>query len=156
MTVDIGLNQAERKAIGDALARLLADTYTLYIKSHGFHWNVTGPHFPSLHAMLQQQYEEMALAIDEIAERIRALGHLAPGSFAEFARLASVKEEKRAPAAMDMVRRLVADHERVVKTARAAAAAAEKAGDQASLDLATERMRIHEKTAWMLRATAEE
>jgi starvation-inducible DNA-binding protein len=138
------------------LARLLADTYTLYLKTHGYHWNVTGPHFRSLHLMFEEQYTELAGAVDEIAERIRILGVLAPGSYRELAALASVADEEGAPGATDMVRRLIAAHEAVVRTARAVVDVAERATDPASLDLATRRIAVHEKVLWMLRATLEE
>jgi starvation-inducible DNA-binding protein len=138
------------------LARLLADTYTLYLKTHGYHWNVTGLHFRSLHLMFEEQYVELALAVDEIAERIRALGPLAPGSYREMAALTSVSDEEESPGAMEMVRRLIAAHEVVVRTARAVIGAAEQAVDPATLDLATRRIAVHEKALWMLRATAQE
>jgi starvation-inducible DNA-binding protein len=140
--------------VADALARLLADTYTLYLKTHGYHWNVRGPYFRSLHLMFEEQYLELAAAVDEIAERIRALGPLAPGSYREMAVLTSVSDEEAAPDAMEMVRRLIDANDVVVRTARAVVGAAEKAADPASLDLATRRIAIHEKTLWMLRATA--
>jgi starvation-inducible DNA-binding protein len=138
------------------LARLLADTYALYLKTHGYHWNVTGPHFRSLHLMFEEHYTELATAVDEIAERIRTLGPMAPGSYREMAALASVSDEEGAPAATEMVRRLIAAHEVVAGTARAVVDAAEKTDDPASLDLATRRIAVHEKTRWMLRATLEE
>ncbi len=140
--------------VADGLARLLADTYTLYLKTHGYHWNVAGPQFRSLHLMFEEQYLEMAAAVDEIAERIRALGPTAPGSYAEMAQLASVPDEAGAPEAMEMVRRLLAANEAVVRTAKAVVRAAEDVGDPASLDLATRRIAVHEKAIWMLRATA--
>ena len=140
--------------VADALARLLADTYTLYLKTHGYHWNVIGPDFRSHHLMFEEQYLELAAAVDEIAERIRALGPLAPGSYREMAVLTSVIDEEVAPDAMAMVRRLIDANDVVVRTARAVVGAAEKAGDAASLDLATRRIAVHEKTLWMLRATA--
>jgi starvation-inducible DNA-binding protein len=138
------------------LARLLADTYTLYLRTHGYHWNVTGPHFRSLHLMFEEQYTELAEAVDEIAERIRALGVLAPGSYREIAALTSVGDEDGAPAATEMVRRLIGAHEVVVRTARAVVDLAEKLNDPASLDLATRRIAVHEKTLWMLRTTLED
>jgi starvation-inducible DNA-binding protein len=138
------------------LARLLADTYTLYLKTHGYHWNVTGPHFRSLHLMFEEQYIELAEAVDEIAERIRTLGVLAPGTYREMAALTSVSDEEGAPGAMEMVRRLIAAHEIVVGAARAVVDVAETAHDPASLDLATRRIAVHEKALWMLRATVEE
>jgi len=136
------------------LARLLADTYTLYLKTQGYHWNVTGPHFRSLHLLFEEQYEELRDAVDEIAERIRTLGPLAPGSYREMASLTSVTDEEGAPEAMEMVRQLIAANETVVGTAGAVARAAEQAGDLASVDLATRRIAVHEKALWMLRATA--
>jgi starvation-inducible DNA-binding protein len=139
--------------VADALARLLADSYTLDLKTQGYHWNVTGPHFRSLHLMFEEQYTELRDAIDEIAERIRALGPLAPGSYREMARLSAVADEEGAPAATDMVSGLITANEVVVLAARTAARAAEDAGDPASLDLATRRIAVHEKTLWMLRAT---
>jgi starvation-inducible DNA-binding protein len=135
------------------VARLLADTYTLYLKTHGYHWNVVGPHFRSLHLMFEEQYTELAGAVDEIAERIRTLGPLAPGSYREMAVLASVSDEEGAPGAMEMVRRLIAAHEAVVRTARGVVDVAEKVNDPATLDLATRRIAVHEKALWMLRAT---
>ncbi len=152
LAIDIGIDEAARKTIAAGLARLLADTYTLYLKTHNFHWNVTGPMFNTLHLMFEQQYNELALAVDAVAERIRALGEPAPGSYARFAGLTRLQEESGVPAAMDMVRRLVADHEAVVRTAREVFPQAEGAGDQPSADLLTQRMQVHEKTAWMLRS----
>ncbi len=139
--------------VADGLARLLADSYTLYLKTHGYHWNVTGPQFRSLHLMFEEQYLELATAVDEIAERIRALGPLAPGSFREMAILASVSDGEGAPDAMETIRRLIDANEVVVRTARAVVGLAENAQDAASLDLATRRIAIHEKALWMLRAT---
>jgi starvation-inducible DNA-binding protein len=150
----IAIDQS-RAAVADGLSRLLADSYTLYLKTHGYHWNVTGPHFRSLHLMFEEQYTELADAVDEIAERIRTLGSLAPGSYGEMAVLTSVSDEGEAPGAMEMVRRLIAAHEVVVRTARAVAGAAERADDPATLDLATRRIAVHEKTLWMLRASVE-
>lgn len=154
MDVDTGIPEAARKEVADGLSRLLADTYILYLKTHGYHWNVTGPMFRSLHLMFEEEYMELREAVDEIAERIRALGHLAPGSYGEFARLGSVSDEEGAPEALEMVRRLVTGHEAVIRTARDLVKTAEAAGDVATADLATGRIEIHEKTAWMLRATA--
>ena len=134
------------------MARLLADTYTLYLKTHNFHWNVTGPQFNSLHLMFMQQYTEMALAVDLIAERIRALGEPAPGSYKAFVRLGSIKEEDGVPSADAMVAQLVQGQESVVRTARKVLPAAEQANDQATLDLVTQRLNVHEKNAWMLRS----
>jgi starvation-inducible DNA-binding protein len=137
------------------LARLLADSYTLYTKSHNYHWNVTGPMFTTLHTLFEQQYTELAMAIDEIAERIRALGARAPGSFSEFAKLASVREDTGSPAATKMIRNLLADQEAVSKSARLVVEAAEKVNDVASADLGTRRMDVHQKHAWMLRSHLE-
>jgi starvation-inducible DNA-binding protein len=155
VAIDIGIKPADREAIADGLGKLLADTYTLYLKTHNFHWNVTGPMFNTLHLMFEQQYNELALAVDLIAERIRALGCPAPGSYAQFARLSSVKEETRVPAALEMVRQLVDGQETVARTARRVFPVAEKAADQATLDLLTQRLQVHEKTAWMLRSLLE-
>jgi len=153
MNVDIGIEEDPRKELAEGQAALLADTFTLYLKTHGYHWNVVGPSFPALHLMFEQQYVELQQAVDVIAERIRALGHLAPGSYAEFARLSTVPDEEGAPGAEEMVRRLAEAHELVVRTARSLVAKAERAGDVATADLATERIAVHEKTAWMLRST---
>ncbi len=152
MKIDTGIPEKNRRTIAQGLSRLLADSYTLYLKTHNFHWNVTGPMFNTLHLMFEQQYTELATAVDAIAERIRALGFPAPGSYAEYAGLTSIKEAKGVPAAERMVRDLVAGHEAVVRTARAVFPAAEAAGDEASADLLTQRMQLHEKTAWMLRS----
>ena len=137
----------------DVLSRLLADTYTLYLKTQNFHWNVTGPMFPALHAMFEEQYTQLANAADLVAERIRALGQPAPGTFLEFAKLAAVGEELGVPAAIEMVETLAKDHRIVVSTAREVAGVAEQADDIATVDLATQRIEVHEKTAWMLEAT---
>ncbi len=152
MAIDIGIAATDRKTIAKGLSRLLADTYTLYLKTHNYHWNVTGPLFNTLHLMFEQQYTEMATAVDEIAERIRALGVPAPGSYAQFAKLTSIKEEAGVPAANEMIRRLVAGQEAVVRTARGVFPAAEKAQDAPTADLLARRMQIHEKNAWMLRS----
>jgi starvation-inducible DNA-binding protein len=141
--------------VAEAAARLLADSYTLYLKTHNFHWNVTGPMFSTLHTLFELQYTELALAVDEIAERIRALGFPAPGSYAEFARLSKVKDATRVPKAKQMIETLVADQATVVAGARALAKAAEQAGDPASGDLAVRRIELHEKSAWMLRSHLE-
>ncbi len=156
LAIDIGINPKDRKAIADGLAAVLADTYTVYLKTHGFHWNVTGPMFQTLHLMFMQQYTEAWTAVDLIAERIRALGFPAPGSYAAFAKLASVKEEKDVPNAANMIKILVKDHERVAKTARAVLPLADKANDQPTIDLITQRLQWHEKTAWMLRSLLED
>ena len=149
---DIGISEGNRKQIGEGLSRLLADTYTLYLKTHNFHWNVTGPMFNTLHLMFETQYNELALAVDLIAERIRALGYPAPGSYSEYAKLTVVKEETGVPAAEEMIRQLVKDQEAVVRTARSIFPVVEEAHDEATADLLTQRMQIHEKTAWMLRS----
>lgn len=152
MKVDIGISEDNRHAIADGLSHLLADTYTLYLKTHNFHWNVTGPMFQALHTMFEQQYTELAVAVDDIAERIRSLGFPAPATYSEYAELSSIKETAGVPDAEDMIRLLVEGNESVVRTARAAFPVAEKAGDESTADLLTERMRLHEKTAWMLRS----
>lgn len=151
-TIDIGIESEDRKAIADGLSRLLADTYTLYLKTHNYHWNVEGPMFNTLHLMFEEEYNELALAVDEIAERIRALGERAPGSYAEFGKLSSISEDTDPPDAMEMVRRLVQGHEAVAKTARSVFTTADEANDQPTADLLTQRMQVHEKTAWMLRS----
>lgn len=153
--IDIGILPAQRKAIADGLSRVLADTYTLYLKTHYFHWNVTGPMFQTLHLMFELQYNELALAVDLVAERIRALGHPAPGSYAQFSKLSSIAEETDVPRAEDMIRRLVEGQESVVRIARSVFASAEKSSDQVTMDLLTQRMQVHEKTAWMLRSLLE-
>jgi starvation-inducible DNA-binding protein len=155
MPVDIGIEEGDRREVADALSRLLADSYTIYLKTHNFHWNVTGPMFQTLHLMFEAQYNELALAVDLIAERIRALGFRAPGSYREFSRLSSIPEEETVPRAEEMIRLLVAGQEAIVRTARSAFTRAEKAGDQPTLDLLTQRMQVHEKTAWMLRSLLE-
>jgi starvation-inducible DNA-binding protein len=152
MQIDIGISDELRQEIGAGLSRLLADTYTLYLKTHNFHWNVTGPLFNTLHLMFETQYNELALAVDLIAERIRALGLPAPGSYAQFAKLTCIQEETGVPAAEEMIRQLVKDQETVVRTARSIFPVVEKANDQPTADLLTQRMQIHEKTAWMLRS----
>jgi starvation-inducible DNA-binding protein len=152
MKIDIGIKESERAKIAQGLSRMLADTYTLYLKTHNFHWNVTGPMFQTLHLMFEQQYNELALAVDLIAERIRALGFPAPGTYAEFARLSSIKESKGVPTAQNMIRELVAGQEAVVKTARSVFPLVDKVNDEPSADLLTQRMQVHEKTAWMLRS----
>jgi starvation-inducible DNA-binding protein len=145
---------ATTDAVTAELERLLADTYTLYLKTHGYHWNVTGPQFRELHLLFEEQYLEMRDAVDEIAERIRMLGATAPGSSRQMARLASISEDEGAPDAMEMVRRLAVDHQALIGTARGLLAAAELAGDVASVDLATRRIAVHEKMRWMLHATS--
>lgn len=150
--VNIGIGEQDRKEIADGLSRLLADTYTLYLKTHYFHWNVTGPMFHSLHTMFEEEYTELAVAVDDIAERIRTIGYTAPGSYSEFSELSSIKETRGVPDAEEMVRLLVEGNEAVVRTAREAFPAAERANDESTVDMLTERMRTHEKTAWMLRS----
>ena len=155
MQINTGLTEEQREAIAGNLSKLLADTYTLYLKTHNFHWNVTGPQFNTLHAMFEQQYIELATAVDEIAERIRALGVKAPGSWAEFGRLASVEEANGDEDATEMVRQLVIGQETVVRTAREGFPSADAANDEPTADLLTQRMQIHEKNAWMLRSMLE-
>jgi starvation-inducible DNA-binding protein len=150
--IEIGIDAADRRAIADGLASLLSDTYALYVKTQNFHWNVTGPMFRALHEMFDEQYHELANALDEIAERIRALGQIAPGSFSQFSKLTSIEEETGAPTAEEMVRQLVLGHEAVVRTGRNVFSTSEEAGDQVTMDLLAERMQVHEKQAWMLRS----
>ncbi len=155
MNIDIGIDAAKRQEIAAGLSRVLADTYTLYLKTHNFHWNVTGPMFQTLHLMFETQYNELALAVDLVAERIRALGHPAPGTYKQFAALSSIKEEDGIPKAQEMIRLLVEGHETVARTARQVFKSAESANDQPTCDLLTQRMQVHEKTAWMLRSLLE-
>jgi starvation-inducible DNA-binding protein len=150
--IDIGIPEDQRLEIAEGLSKLLADTYTLYLKTHKYHWNVTGPMFQTLHLMFETQYNELALAVDLIAERIRALGALAPGSYREFAMLSSVPEDDDSPDAQEMIRRLVKGQETVVRTARSIFPVVEAAHDEPTADLLTQRMQVHEKTAWMLRS----
>ena len=152
MKIDIGIEESQRKKIAEGLSRVLADTYALYLKTHAFHWNVTGPQFQTLHTLFETQYTELAVAVDDVAERIRALGVFAPGSYSQFAKLATVTEETGVPGSVDMIKQLVQDNEAVVRTARAVLPIAEEGNDEASVDLLVGRMRIHEKTAWMLRS----
>jgi starvation-inducible DNA-binding protein len=152
MPIDIGITEADRREIADGLSHLLADTYTLYLKTHNYHWNVTGPMFQTLHLMFEQQYNELALAVDLIAERIRALGAPAPGSYREFGALTSIDEDSDGPDATEMIRRLVVAQETVVRTARSVFPVVERARDEPTADLLTQRMQVHEKTAWMLRS----
>ena len=155
--INIGIERQDRAAIAEGLSRVLADTYTLYLTTHNFHWNVTGPHFNSLHAMFMGQYTELWNAVDPVAERIRSLGHHAPGSYAQFARLSSLPDVPESPPrALDMVRVLVAGHEAVARTARTLFPLADKAGDEPTADLLTQRLTVHEQTAWMLRSLLEE
>lgn len=151
MAIDIGISEEDRKSIVDGLSRLLSDTYVLYLKTHNFHWNVTGPSFRTLHLMFEEQYNELALAVDSIAERIRALGFPAPGSYAFYARHSSIKEEEGVPHADEMIRQLVQGQEAVVRTARSIFPVVDKVCDEPTADLLTQRMQVHEKTAWMLR-----
>lgn len=152
MEINIGIEPKTRAKIAAGLGRLLADTYTLYLKTHNYHWNVTGPHFQTLHLMFMQQYTELGLAVDTIAERIRALGEPAPGTYKAFSKLTSIKETDGVPKAMDMVQDLVNGHETVVRTARELIPLADKAGDESTMNVLTARLEIHEKTAWMLRS----
>ncbi len=151
-TINIGISDEQRANIAAGLARLLADSYTLYLKTHNYHWNVTGPMFNTLHLMFEGQYTELALAVDQIAERIRALGHPAPGSYRAFSQLTSITEEDDNPNAETMIQRLVEGQEAIVRTARQVFPTAEAAGDEPTADLLTQRMQIHEKNAWMLRS----
>jgi starvation-inducible DNA-binding protein len=155
MEVNIGINKEDRKAIADGLARLLADSYMLYLKSHNYHWNVTGKLFHPLHELFEEQYTELAEAIDEIAERIRALGYRAPGSFREFSEITSIDEDTDQPDAIEMIRRSAKANETLLRTAREALKPCQDADDEASIDLITHRLKIHSKTAWMLRSHLE-
>ncbi|MBX2800428.1 MAG: DNA starvation/stationary phase protection protein [Myxococcales bacterium] len=152
MPIDIGIPEEDRSQIVGGLERLLADTYTLYLKTHNYHWNVTGPMFQTLHAMFELQYNELWMAVDLVAERIRSLGAPAPGSYAQFASLTSLSEADGVPEAQEMIRDLVKGHEAVARTARSVLPAAEKGSDEVTLDLITQRLTVHEKTAWMLRS----
>ena len=154
-TINIGIREDDRHAIAQGLSALLADTYTLYLKTHYFHWNVTGPMFQTLHLMFETQYNELALAVDSIAERIRALGLYAPGTYREFMRLSSISESDGVPKAVEMISQLVEGQEAVVRTARSLYALVEQAHDEATADLLTQRIQLHEKTAWMLRSLLE-
>ena len=151
MSINIGMTDSQRQAIAAGLSKVLADTYTLYLKTHNYHWNVRGPMFHSLHAMFEQQYSELALAVDEVAERIRALGELAPGSYSEFAKLASIPEGNSRNDAKTMIRELVEGQEAVVRTCRELFPVVDEANDEPTADLLTTRMQTHEKNAWMLR-----
>jgi len=155
MKINTGIDETDRAEIASGLSRLLADSYTLYLQTHNFHWNVTGPMFRTLHLMFEEQYTELAIAVDLIAERIRALGMYAPGSYGEFSRLSSLEEVTGVPKAEEMIQFLVKGNEAVVCTARAILPLADKASDEASSDLLTQRMQLHEKTAWMLRSMLE-
>lgn len=152
MEVDIGITEEHRKQIAEGLSRLLADSYYLYLKTQNYHWNVTGQLFQSLHEMFQQHYENIAEANDVIAERIRTLGYYSPGTFREFSKLTSIEEDTDVPEAMEMVRNLVHAHEAVIKTARSILPVCDDADDEATIDLLTERLDFHSKTAWMLRS----
>jgi len=156
MDIDIGITRKDRNAIAEGLSCLLADSYTLYLKTHNYHWNVTGPMFNTLHLMFEAQYSELALAVDLIAERIRALGHHAPGSYSQFEKLSTIKESVGAPAAKAMIFDLIKGQEAVTKTARKIMPRVDKAGDEPTADLLTQRMQVHEKTAWMLRSLLED
>jgi starvation-inducible DNA-binding protein len=151
--IDIGINEQDRVQIAEGLKKLLADSYTLYLQTHNFHWNVTGPQFRELHLMFQEHYTELSIAVDDIAERIRALGVAAPGTYKEFARLSSIDEVDGVPPSETMIELLTKGHEHVVKTARQVLKIAQEANDESTASLVGDRMRVHEKTAWMLRAT---
>jgi starvation-inducible DNA-binding protein len=155
MDIDIGIEAKKREEIAGGLSRVLADTYTLYLKTHNFHWNVTGPMFQTLHLMFEVQYNELWLAVDLVAERIRALGFTAPGTYKQFVALASIQEDDGVPKAQDMVKKLVEGHETVCRTAREVFKVSDEVSDQPTCDLLTQRMQIHEKTAWMLRSLLE-
>lgn len=153
--MDIGISTEDRNEIAHGLSRLLADTYSLYLKTHYFHWNVTGPMFNTLHLMFETQYTELSLAVDLVAERIRSLGVYAPGTYSQFASLTSIKESNGVPNANAMIKELVEGHEAICRTARSVFPATDKANDEASADLLTQRLQLHEKTAWMLRSLLE-
>ncbi|HKT30831.1 Dps family protein [Dyella sp.] len=152
MDTSIGIAKQDRETIATQLSKLLADTYSLYLKTHSFHWNVTGPHFNSLHTMFETQYNELWLAADEVAERIRVLDVFAPGSYSQFGKLTTIKEESGVPDWKEMVEQLVAGHETAAVTTREVIEAADQAGDEGTMDMATGRLKAHEKTAWMLRS----
>ena len=156
MNVNTGINTESRKKIAQDLAVLLADSYTLYLKTHNYQWNVTGTMFQTLHTMFETQYTELATAVDVIAERIRALGEKAPGSYTEFSRLASIKDEEGHPGAREMIKKLVEGHEAVVKNIRSMFPRAQEAQDEATVEILTQRIQLHEKTAWMLRSLLED
>jgi len=153
MKIDIGMTEQDRLRVAEQLKVLLADTYTLYIQTHNFHWNVSGALFQQLHVLFEQQYNELALAVDEVAERIRTLGVAAPGTYKAFAKLSSIEEVDGVPNANDMIQILLQGNERIIKTCRIALKAAQAADDESSSALISDRMRVHEKTAWMLRAS---
>jgi len=150
--VDIGISEIDRESVAADLKVLLADSYTLYLQTHNFHWNVTGPQFIQLHTMFEEHYNELAIAVDDIAERIRSLGASAPGTYTEFGKLSSIDETPGVPGATEMVSILTKNHEKLVKTCRSALKSAESADDESSAALISDRMRVHEKTAWMLRS----
>lgn len=152
MSIDIGINEKQRLEVAEGLKKLLADSYTLYLQTHNFHWNVTGPRFNDLHLMFEGHYTELAVAVDDIAERIRSLDIAAPGTYKAFAELSSIEEVEGVPSAEEMVSILTKSHEQVIRTSRKALAIAQEADDESSAALISDRMRIHEKTAWMLRA----
>lgn len=156
MAIDIGISDKDRAKIAESLSKMLADSYILYLKTHNFHWNVTGPMFQTLHILFMQQYTELWNALDLIAERIRSLGHPAPGSYKRYVELSSIEEEEGVPSATDMIRQIVAGQEAVTRTARAAFKVADAADDQPTADLLTQRMEVHEKNAWMLRSLLED
>ncbi|HHX35765.1 MAG TPA: DNA starvation/stationary phase protection protein [Gammaproteobacteria bacterium] len=151
--INIGIDKKDRLEVADGLKRLLADSYTLYLQTHNFHWNVTGLQFRELHLMFEEHYTELAVAVDDIAERIRTLGVAAPGTYKEFAKLSSIKEVDGVPSSLEMVDLLTQGHEQVVRTARKVLKVAQEADDESTAALVSDRMRIHEKTAWMLRVT---
>jgi len=155
MKINIGISEEHRKHIAEKLSRLLADSYMVYLKTHNYHWNVTGELFHSLHEQFEEQYRELAEAIDEIAERIRALGYRAPGTFKEFHDITSINEDTKQPEALEMVRQLAQDNETILRTAREALEPCQEAGDEASIDLITDRLTVHSKTSWMLRSHLE-
>ena len=154
--INIGIKEEDRQKIAEGLSKVLADSYTLYLKTHNYHWNVTGPMFQTLHTMFEEQYTELATAVDDIAERIRALGERAPGSYAEYGKLTSIKEDTDPPAARTMIVNLLNGHETVARTARSVLPAADSANDEATADLMTQRIQLHEKTAWMLRSLVDD
>lgn len=154
--INIGIPEPAREEIAAGLGRLLADSYTLYLKTHNFHWNVSGPMFSTLHTLFETQYTELAMAVDLVAERIRALDEYAPGSYKQFGKLTSIEEADGVPSAKDMILQLLQGHEAVVRTARSIFPVAEKGGDEATSDLLTQRIQLHEKTAWMLRSLLRE
>lgn len=154
--MNIGISEQDRQAIAQGVGQLLADTYTLYLKTHNFHWNVVGPKFHDLHLMFEAQYTELSTAVDEVAERIRTLGYPAPGTYSQFAALTSIEETTGVPSADDMVAILTADNEAVVRTARRILPLAQEANDESTASLISDRMVVHEKTAWMLRSLLEQ